>query len=137
MKPSLRNTLTKTERLHGNKVIDNLFSKGDAFISYPLRVVFVKREIEDVPNLRMMVSVSKKKFKRANKRNRIKRLVRESYRLNKAEFSSLNEECNIGLDVAFLYLKNELSEFKEIENAMRKTIVLLKNRIGKNEEENI
>ncbi len=107
-----------------------LFSEGEAFISYPLRIVFLKRDKQDdEPDVRMMVSVSKKKFKRAVKRNRVKRLVREAYRLNKSEFNNVCTQNNIGLDIAFLYLKNELPDFEEIEKAVLKTAVLLDKKL--------
>lgn len=131
----MKENLTKEERLNGNKAIDSLFSAGDSFISYPLRIVFRIRELDvNIPNVRMMVSVSKKKFKRANKRNRIKRLVRESFRLNKTEFYKICQEYKLAVDISFLYLKNELSNYQEIENAMRKSSVLLKNKIRNDEK---
>lgn len=126
-----RNTLSKSERLYKNKQIEQLFSSGEAFIAYPLRIVFCKRERnEEQPDVSIMVSVSKKKFKRAVKRNRIKRLVKEAYRLNKTPFYTICNRYNIGLDIAFLYLKNELSEYVEIEKAVLKTAALLETKLS-------
>lgn len=130
MEDSLKNTLNKKERIKGNKRIDSLFLSGEAFISYPLRVVFLRKEnIDSQPPISMMVSVSKKRFKRAVKRNRMKRIIREAFRLNKAQFYSICKQNEINLDIAFLYLKNELSDYKEIEKALLKTIVILENKI--------
>ena len=121
-----RNTLSKSERLYKNKQIEQLFSSGEAFIAYPLRIVYSKRERnEEQPDIAIMVSVSKKKFKRAVKRNRIKRLVKEAYRLNKSPFYDISKKYDIGLDIAFLYLKNELSDYIEIEKAVLKTANML------------
>lgn len=131
-----KNTLNKKERIKSTKRIDELFLSGESFISYPLRIVFLKKELSDSsePSVGMMVSVSKKKFKRAVKRNRVKRLVREAFRLNKTGFYVLCQRQNTCLDIAFLYLKNELPDFQEIEKAIQKTIVLLENKISANKD---
>lgn len=121
--------MSKSERLYMQKRIDALFASGQSFIAYPLRVVFSVRDLNTEEPVSIMVSVSKRKFKRAVKRNRVKRLVREAYRLNKEAFLSISEEQNKSIDVAFLYLKNELPAYNEIEGAIKKTSVVLKDRI--------
>lgn len=119
-------TLSKSERLYIQKRIDHLFQAGSSFIAYPLRIVFTISElVVDEPSVAMLVSVSKRKFKRANKRNRVKRLVREAFRLNKHKFTVVLQGKNVGLDIAFLYLKDELPTYADIEKAMLKTIDLL------------
>ncbi len=119
-------TFPKEEKLCSTKSIDRLFSSGQSFIAYPLRVVFYQEEAnEDKAAVAIMVSVSKKKFKRAVRRNRVKRLIREAYRLNKAELLQLSRERNKRLDIAFLYLKNELPAYAEIEKAIKKAIGIL------------
>lgn len=124
----LKNTLSKDERLYMQKRIDALFTSGESFIAYPLRVVYMMREKDETP-ASMMVSVSKKKFKRAVKRNRVKRLVREAFRLNKGLFHALADENNKSFDIAFLYLKNVLPNYEEMEKAIVKTSVTLRERL--------
>lgn len=87
-------TLPKRERIHLKRQIDELFTSGKGFVAYPLRLmVLLRKETEeDEPRGAMMVSVGKRYFKRANKRNRVKRLVREAYRLNKHRWLSWLEE---------------------------------------------
>jgi len=123
----VRYTLNKNERLRSQKVIDKLFASGDSFIAYPLRVVYsvTPNDTENKPCVSMMVSVSKKRFKRAVKRNRVKRLVKEAYRLNKQGFADLALETGQDIQIAFLFLKNELPTFVEIEKAILKAIQLL------------
>ncbi|MDR1881233.1 MAG: ribonuclease P protein component [Prevotella sp.] len=129
------NTLTKGERLCSTKSIDRLFSSGKSFIAYPLRIVYIKEDsIADKPRISILVSVSKKKFKRAVKRNRIKRLIREAYRLNKSELSSLLGNKGKRLNIAFLYLKNELSDYAEIENAISKTMAILVRKVREDKD---
>ncbi len=75
-------TFPKRERLCSIKSIDSLFSGGESFIAYPLRVVYrIETENDETQrSASLLISVSKKKFKRAVKRNRVKRLIREAYR---------------------------------------------------------
>lgn len=130
---SNKNTFTKEEKLCSAKSIDSLFSIGESFIAYPLRVVYlIHSESEfDRQNASVMVSVPKRKLKRAVKRNRVKRLVREAYRLNKHGLVTLLNRQNKRIDIAFLYLKDELPEFTEIEKSVLKTISVLSDKMEK------
>ncbi|MBF0577247.1 ribonuclease P protein component [Dysgonomonas sp. GY617] len=118
-------TFSKDERLYAEKRIEALFASGASFIAYPLRVVYITREIEsesELPTVSILTSVSKKRFKRAVKRNRVKRLIREAYRLNKKELIDFATQSGKSYDIAFLYLKSELPTYAEIEKAILKTI---------------
>lgn len=129
--PPIRYTFGKDEKLCYQKSIDRLFAEGKSFIAYPLRVIyFTEEEIEEEKQFaQVLISVPKRKFKRANKRNRIKRLVREAYRLNKQEYIHLLREQNLRLDIAFLYLKDELPTYEEIEKSILKTVTSLKDKL--------
>lgn len=120
-------TFSKDEKLCSTKTIDTLFSAGESFIAYPLRVVYLLHDEPDVDNQHtsVLISVSKKKFKRAVKRNRVKRLIREAFRLNKSAYTSLLRKHSKRMDIAFLYLKDELPEYAEIEKSIVKAITLL------------
>lgn len=80
---SMRNTYSKVEKLKSQKQIELLFSEGKSVAVYPLRLVFAKLPDTEETGLKIGVSASKKYFKKATQRNRIKRLLREAYRLNK------------------------------------------------------
>lgn len=126
-------TFPKEEKLCSEKAIDRLFSEGDSFIAYPLRVVYCLYPQDDDANRQypsVLISVSKRKFKRAVKRNRVKRLVREVYRHNKDLFKELLIDKNKRIDIAFIYLKDELPIYTDIEKSMTKVLDQLKNRIG-------
>lgn len=131
-----KNTFPKEEKLCSNKSIDKLFAGGESFIAYPLRVVYIIDDEEDVEKqvASVLISVSKKKFKRAVKRNRVKRLVREAYRLNKSVYVELLQKTNKRIDIAFLYLKNELPTYEEIEKAIKKAGLILSERMGEGAE---
>lgn len=129
-------TLSKDERIYAQKRIEAIFSGSESFIAYPLRVVFTRRElVQGEPSVAMLVSVSKRRFKRANKRNSVKRLVREAFRLRKYDFADIVELRGISIDLAFLYLKEDLPSFEEIEKAMEKTVNTLKEKLGKKDSD--
>ena len=80
-------TYPKNEKLKSKITIDSLFSKGKSVSKYPLRLVYVESDFgiaeDSDQKLKMGVSVSKKNFKHAVDRNYFKRVLRETYRLNK------------------------------------------------------
>ncbi|MBF9236479.1 ribonuclease P protein component [Hymenobacter sp. BT683] len=82
--PARRYTFPKEEHLCRKKLIEELFSKqSSSFGVYPLRLVWVPSAAPTTAPPQVLISVSKRTFKRAVDRNRLKRLIREAYRLNK------------------------------------------------------
>jgi ribonuclease P protein component len=73
----------KTEKLKSKTAIDLLFSEGKSVSKYPLRLVYNLGNLDESQKIKMGVSVSKKNFKKAVDRNYFKRVLRETYRLNK------------------------------------------------------
>ena len=126
-------TFTKKERLNGTIRIETLFKEGESFISYPLRVIYLLHEQSKESMCSTFISVPKKRIKRATQRNRVKRLIRESYRLNK----SLIDSETIGdksVDVAFIYVKDSISDFPIMQKAMRKALNQISDRIKKTKQ---
>jgi ribonuclease P protein component len=76
-------TYPKHEKLKSKTTIDLLFSNGNSVSKFPLRLVYVENSEENAEIIKMGVSVSKKYFKKAVDRNYYKRVLRETYRLNK------------------------------------------------------
>jgi ribonuclease P protein component len=79
----------KKEKLTSKIIIDRLFKDGQSRFKYPFRVLFLSDDTYPEPFPQLVISVSKRNFKRAVDRNRIKRLIREAYRLQKEELLSL------------------------------------------------
>ena len=75
----------KNERLKSRKTIGKIFQEGQSFIAYPLRIAWVPRDNSTEPNfpIQFTQSVPKRRFSKAVDRNRIRRKIREAYRLNK------------------------------------------------------
>lgn len=113
------NRLRKPERLSRKKIIEKLFAGGSrSFSIFPLRVVWLPVEELDV-QASLLVSVSKRRFKRAVKRNRVKRQIREAYRLNKQPLLEALAEKDLRLALAFIYLSDELTDSAVITEKMK------------------
>lgn len=120
-------TFKKIERLCSKKAIDILFSKGKSLNRYPLKLMYLLSDFESDFPARAMFVVPKKKHKRANKRNTIKRRMREAYRLNKAAFyQSINGKK---LDLMFICLSAEELTYQEIEQSVAELLQELQKRI--------
>jgi ribonuclease P protein component len=114
------NRFKKNERLRSQKVIGALFAQGQVVIKYPFRAVFLVSANNGFPPAEVMMSVSKKRFKRANQRHLIRRRMKEAYRLQKSKlYISLNQ-MNIHLAVALIYLPKEESDYLTIYKNMGK-----------------
>lgn len=109
-------TFSKIERLCSKKAIDDLFANGKSKTQFPFKLIYKKTEFESPFPVRAMFVVPKKKHKRANKRNIIKRRMREIYRLNKhILYDALNTQK---IDMMFICLSNEELEYVTIEKSM-------------------
>ena len=115
--------MRKPERLNKKKIIEKMFAGGSrSFSIFPLRVVWLPVEELDAP-VSILVSVSKRRFKRAVKRNRVKRQIREAYRLNKTCLLTPLAEKGRRLAIAFIYLSDELMDSALIEEKMKIALV--------------
>lgn len=114
-------TLNKDERLSSKKVIDELFAEGESLLAFPIKVVFKRTKLHSKYPVQAAFTASKKSFKRAVHRNRIKRLLRESYRINKNPlFQALKEDQ---VAIFFIFIGKQLPTFSMVENAMQKAII--------------
>ena len=127
MSASQAENLTKQERVCSKLLIDRLFNggKSHSMSAYPLRVVYMylhaDEMVNDVPNTQLLVSVPKKCFKRAVKRNRVKRQVREAYRRNRSLVSEkVADGCS--LVMAFIWLDSKLYDTASVEGRMKNLI---------------
>ena len=105
-------TYPNPEKLKSKTTIDLLFSEGKSVSKYPLRLVYVENTEANAEVIKMGVSVSKKYFKKAVDRNYFKRILRETYRLNKAILLENNEK---NYAFMFFYQTKERLSYAEIE----------------------
>lgn len=124
------NTLHKSERLDKKKVIEMLFAGGSrSFSVFPLRVVYLPVEELEAP-ASILVSVSKRRFKRAVKRNRVKRQIREAYRLNKHGLLDVLADKQCRLAIAFIYLSDQLVESSLIAERMKTALARIAEKVA-------
>lgn len=97
--------------------------KGETVKSYPLKLFYMPAELPEEVPVQLAVTVGKRVFKSSVKRNRIKRLLREAYRLNKGLFFN-----NIEGNYAFLilYIGSDLPSFEMVNQAMKKLLIKFK-----------
>lgn len=119
-------TNTLSPRLKSKIFIDRLFSASDtkAFTVFPIRVTYREEQFQgsDVP-VQVMFSVSKRHFKHAVKRNRVKRQMREAYRLNiSQELTERYTSSGRQLHIAFVWIADRLYATSEIEKRMMKIL---------------
>jgi len=119
----------KKEKLKSQKLIEQLFSEGKSVSAFPLRMVYLKTVFNDDVQFKTGVSVSKRNFKNAVDRNRIKRLLREAYRLNKTSYFN-----NILGSYAFmiLYIGKDGTDFDSIETKMKQLLDAFSKKVSQN-----
>ncbi len=125
------NSFPKTEKLCGEKLVSALFEEGKAFIEYPIRVVYRSTENTNNSHARILVVVPKKKIKKANQRNLLKRRIREAYRIQKSDFISALSEKNLYLHIAFSYVADKEIEYSTIQSKMPVIFNKIMNKFNK------
>lgn len=109
----------KDERLKSRKVIGNLFKNGQSFSQYPLRILWQERPLEEAESkFQFTASVPKRKFKLAVRRNKIRRQIKEAYRLNKHLLFENNNKEDTAYAIMILYTGKKAFSYEEIEKAM-------------------
>ena len=114
--------LPKSEKLHSFGAIRRLFSEGRGGFVYPFRYVVYAEHAEEM-SAEVLFSTPKKFLKRANKRNKVRRRMREAYRLNKELLLSSNETRM--MQIALIYSSKEIIDYNTIENATKKILELI------------
>ena len=110
-------TFTKNERLCSFNEINSLVKDGAVLFHYPMRVVYQRKEEQQVTKI--LTSVPKKNFKRAVHRNLLKRRVRESYRKNKG---LLHLSDGKYANIMFVYVAKEILEYRYIETKLKEIL---------------
>ncbi|MES2891492.1 MAG: ribonuclease P protein component [Bacteroidota bacterium] len=116
-----RYTLGKTDRLKSRKAIDELFKTGKSFTLFPLRVIYQLQDNTapgDNMNLQAGFTVSSRHFKHATDRNRIRRLIKECYRLQKNPLSLHCDYKNNRLNIFFIYVGKETPLYELVQAKM-------------------
>lgn len=115
-------TFSKKERLCSRKVISELFEKGNSFYSEPFRLLWLESDKVLPCPAQTAISVGKKAFAGAVERNRLKRLIREAWRLNKDKLYMQLEKLNMQIALMIIYSGSKMPEYRELETRMEELI---------------
>jgi len=127
----VKQTFNKSERLHSKKLIIKLFEEGKSFFSYPFKVIYLEQKSDNPGTVQLLVSVSRRNFKKATDRNKVKRLIRESYRKNKPQLYDQRSASDKQLLIGLIYTASTIISYAEIE----KKIILILQRLIKQDEQ--
>lgn len=122
---TVKNTFHKREKLKNRKLLDQLFTKGRSVSAFPLKVFYSVLPAETEETVQAGVGVSARNFSKAVDRNRIKRLLREAYRLNKSILHDALNADQKKAAVFFLYIGKE----KPVFAALNETMPLVLNKL--------
>lgn len=120
-------SFNKEERLCSIKLIDRLFHDGSSFLLYPFRIVWLPENLNSDNPVQVLISVPKKRFKRAVDRNLIKRRIREIYRLQKSEhLYPFLKEHSVNLLLSINYIGNNIADYAFMDKKLSAAIGKLK-----------
>jgi ribonuclease P protein component len=112
-------TFKKTEKLCSKKAIEALFERGNSFYLFPFQVVWLESPLEIPVPSQVAFSVSKKSFKRAVKRNLIKRRIREAYRKNKHRLYEYLDNAGRKIVFIIIYKGDFIPDYLSVEESVR------------------
>ena len=122
----MRNTLGKQERLKSKKLIEKLYAEGDSVKTFPLRMMYVQTAHTSEFPCQVGVSVAKRNYKLAVDRNRLKRLMRETYRLQKQiVYNNLDEPYVFMIS----YIGREEIKYEDLYLKMEKLLTLFIDKV--------
>ena len=115
------NKFPSSERVKSRTTVSRLFGDCDSGFVFPLKYKLIIEESAS-PSVEVLFSVPKRYHKRANKRNTLRRRMKEAYRLNKATLAAKAVDKGYGVDIALVYSSKEILPYKTIENAICKVL---------------
>jgi ribonuclease P protein component len=111
----------KKEKLKSRKELDALFNGGKSFLVFPVKVLYAYTDATSAA-VKTGVGVSSRYFKKATDRNRVKRLLRETYRTEKAPLLEVIQTQSLSLNVFLLYVDKSLPEYTNLKKVMNTVI---------------
>jgi ribonuclease P protein component len=125
---ALNFTLPKSERLCGTKAVEELFSTGQSYFSYPFKIIFTKSD-QSIPFPKILISIPKRVIKKAVQRNKLKRQLKEIYRLNKNDFWPPHSNNYIHT-VGIIFAGKEPADFEFLKKKLILALQRLKSEVN-------
>lgn len=116
----MKHTFAKSEKLCSKKVIEELFKTSSSVFLYPFKLAFLKREEPSCTFPQVLIVASKRNFRKAHQRNKIKRKIREVYRLCKSHYFSSPHQIAY-ITIVFV-AKTDTIPFSELQERIEKVI---------------
>ncbi len=126
----------KNYKLCSRRVVDELFEKGDIIKQYPLRLLYIKNpaHFNEDTAFQIVISVPKKKIRKAHDRNKVKRMLREQVRINKHHIEQLLHKNKEKLALFLIYSESTILDYPILERKTKKLFQQLYNTL--NNEQN-
>lgn len=129
-----KNSFHKSERLCSIITIERLFNGGSrSFSAFPIRIVYRLEEKEETlssSDIKVLITVSKRHFHHAVDRNRVKRQIREAYRMHKEILHQAITPMNKSLSVAFIWQDDRLWESADINERVQRLLNRVADKIS-------
>lgn len=120
---SIKQTFHKQERLCSKKQIDFLFRVGQSSMFHPVKIIFSESVVEQKFPVKAMFVVPKKNFRKAHDRNKLKRRMKEVYRLHKKNLYASMQLKSKKLLVSFIFIGKKTANYKELETSIKNLMV--------------
>jgi ribonuclease P protein component len=124
-------SFSKKERLSSKKLIRRLFKEGNSFYHRPFKVFYLENDDNEGQQVELLISVSRRYFRKAVSRNYIKRLIRESYRLNKAAIHEISSASGAKYAIGIIYVDQNMPDFESVQKRIIEVISRLHKEINK------
>ncbi len=125
-------TFSKEEKLCSRKAIEALIRDGKSLFCFPFKVQWIKTEYQQPFPIQIVFSVPKRRYKRANNRNLLKRRMREAFRLNKADIYKVLYGKDIKIQILLVYIAPTELAYYEIEAKLKFVLEKIANSIEPN-----
>ena len=122
-------TLNASERLKSRKLMERVFKTGTRWNKFPFRVSFLIDNDTQDGIIKFGCSAPVRNFKKAVDRNRVKRLMKEAFRLEKHSLTELLKPKNARLIIFVIYTSPDLPKFETIKTSMNELVLKLKDEI--------
>ncbi|MBS1731566.1 MAG: ribonuclease P protein component [Bacteroidetes bacterium] len=126
----------RKDKLKSRKLIGKVFETSQSLSVFPLKVLYLQTPLPVNTTIQSGFTVGRKNFPKAIHRNRIKRLMRETYRMNNALLKEVIKKYEIQLALFFIFTGKSLPDYEQVNRAMQKIFLELKIRFDENSIEN-